>query len=109
MDATFLQDICVSLQYDPLALKFKSCSNIPNSEDVQYQNFHTLDSKVTDLEPPFSLLFICGSIDHMEVKCPEMILIQDSNFAMGSYIIKDYCMSLKVHANFECSSIDTTF
>jgi hypothetical protein len=45
----------------------------------------------------------------MEVKCPEMILIQDSSFKMGSYTIKDFYMSLKAHADFGCSSLDMTF
>src|SRR5579875_781777 len=45
----------------------------------------------------------------MEVKCPEMILIQDSSSKMGSYTIRDYFMSLKAHADSRCSSLDTTF
>ena len=52
MDATFLQDIRVSLQFDLLALKFKSHSDIPNSGDVQYLDSLTPDSEVIDLKSP---------------------------------------------------------
>jgi len=36
------------------------------------------------------------------------MLIQDSSSKTGCYTTKDYFMSLKVHADFECSSLDTT-
>ena len=49
-DTVFFQDIFVSLQSDPLALKFKSHFNIPSSRDVQHLESHTPDSKVIDLE-----------------------------------------------------------
>ena len=44
MDVVFLQDIRVSLQSDPLALKFKSHSNSSNPGEIQ-----TLDSQIPDL------------------------------------------------------------
>ena len=52
MNATFLQDIHVSLQYDPLALKFKSHSDILSFGDVQHLDSHTSDSEVIDLKFP---------------------------------------------------------
>ena len=50
-----------------------------------------------------------GSIDHKQVKCPKMILIQDSSFVMGSCIMRDYFMFQKAHVDFECFSLDTIF
>jgi hypothetical protein len=45
----------------------------------------------------------------MKVKSLKMILIQDSNSRMGSYIIKGYFASQMVHVNFEFSSPVMTF
>ena len=59
MDATFFQDICVSLQSDPLALKFKDHSEIPILGDYQAMKFQFLDSEIIDSE----------SRDHL-VPCP---------------------------------------
>ena len=41
VDATFLQNIRISLQSDPLALKFKSHYDIPSSGDVQHLDSHS--------------------------------------------------------------------
>ena len=48
----FFQDICVSLQSDPLALKFKNHFDIPSSGDVRHLDSHTPESEVIDLESP---------------------------------------------------------
>ena len=52
MDAAFLQDIHISLQSDPLALKFKSYYDIPSFGDVQNLDSYTRDSEVIDLNSP---------------------------------------------------------
>ena len=55
------------------------------------------------------MLLVCGSINHMEVKCLKMILIQDSSSTIGCYITRNYHIFLKAHANSKCSSLDTNF
>ena len=106
VDAAFLQDIRVSLRSDPLALKFKSHSDVLDSGDVLVTNFQTPEA--IDLDS--SNLPTSSSRIHRSHRgeMPEMILIQDSSSRMDSYTIKDYYMSLKVHADFRCSSLDTT-
>ena len=52
MDAKFLQDICVSLQSDPLALKFKSHSEIPRSGDVQDMDSQNPEIEIIDSASP---------------------------------------------------------
>lgn len=54
VDANFFQDICISLQTDPLALKYKSHSNIFSHGDVHIMDSQILNSKVIDLEEPNS-------------------------------------------------------
>ena len=50
MDVAFLQDIRVSLQSDPLALKFKSHSDSSNPGEIQTLNSQIPDSMVIDSE-----------------------------------------------------------
>lgn len=52
VDAEFLQDIRVSLSSDPLALKFKSHSEIPRSGDVQDMDSQNPESEILDSESP---------------------------------------------------------
>ena len=48
VDAAFLQDIRVSLQSDPLALKLKNNGSIPNSREFPSPDSQVLDSEVID-------------------------------------------------------------
>ena len=109
MDVAFFQDIRVSLQSDPLALKFKSHSNSSNPGEIQTLDSQIPDSMVIDSESPNQTISNYVSIDHKEVKCPKMILIQDSSFVMGSCVMWDYFMFRKAHVDFECFSLDTIF
>ena len=52
MDAAFLQHIRVSLQTDPLALKFKNNSSISNPGEYPCWDSQVPDSEVIDLESP---------------------------------------------------------
>ena len=52
VDASFLQEIRVSLQSDPLALKFKSNAGIPSSGEISSIDSQIPDSEVVDLESP---------------------------------------------------------
>ena len=52
MDVAFLQDIRVSLQSDPLALKFKSHSDSSNPREIQTLDSQIPDSMVIDSESP---------------------------------------------------------
>ena len=52
VDASFLQDIRVSLQSDPLALKFKNNSVNSNLGEVPSLDSQVLDSEVIDSESP---------------------------------------------------------
>ena len=52
MDVAFLEDIRVSLQFDPLALKFKSHSDSSNPKEIQTLDFQIPDSMVIDSESP---------------------------------------------------------
>ena len=52
VDASFLQDIRVSLQSDPLALKFKTNFEISNPEEIPSLDSQVLHSEVIDSESP---------------------------------------------------------
>ena len=52
MDEAFLQDIRVSLQSDPLALKFKSHSDSSNPGEIQTLDSQIPNSMVIDSESP---------------------------------------------------------
>ena len=52
MDVAFLEDIRISLQSHPLALKFKNHSDSSNPGEIQTLNSQTPDSMIIDLESP---------------------------------------------------------
>ena len=56
VDVAFLQEICVSLQSDPMALKLKNHSKIFVLGDDQAMEFQLCDFEVIDLEPPNHLV-----------------------------------------------------
>ena len=56
MDVAFLQDIRVSLQFDPLALKFKSHFDSSNLGEIQTLDSQIPDSMVIDLEFPNQII-----------------------------------------------------
>ena len=57
MDVAFFQDIRVSLQSDPLALKFKSHSDRSNPREIQTVDSQIPDSMVIDSEFPNQTIF----------------------------------------------------
>jgi hypothetical protein len=106
VDPTFPKDIRISLLSNPFALKFKQSCTDSRSQDGQIEGLDSQipDSKILDPESSDFLNSCSQSIDHMKAKGLAMILVQDSNLWMGSYIIKDYFIFQMVYVDFEFSN-----
>lgn len=112
VDISFFQDIRVSLQSDLLALKLKNNLSISGFEEIPSLDSQVSDSEVIDSEYP-NQPTSSSQVSRLRETLRDddsrlQFKIQDYNSEMGYYTTRDYFMSLKAHADSECSSLATT-